>query len=601
MMKTMRQNMKTILWILILAFVATIIFSWGMGGFKGGGPKQGVIAEVDGVEIPVDRYEDLVQQRFQYEQSLQEEDLDETQVKQLRSEVWDEMIRDILIKQEVKKLGIRVSDKEIAYLVQNNPPEWLRRSEYFQDSTGQFDMAKYQSFLRNPAAARDLMMIEDNYRQTLPNQKFLNYILALVTVTDQEVWQKYVQDNETAKARYVVFRINDVTLDSNVVTDTDIENYYFAHKEEYLVPEKRRILYTLFEEKPSKEDSTAIYELAQELIQQLRDGADFAAFADEYSDDKSAKGGDLGFFERGRMVPEFEEAAFATPVGEISGPVLTKFGYHIIKVTDKKREGGVEKIRASHILLRIQPSADTRDQVRNAATGFADEVKETDFLEAADIYGVKVDTSAYFERKEYIPGLGRLPAAVEFIFTKRIGETGGPYPLRDGLVVFKIDDVQKEHYQTLSEVRDRIYSELLTQRKFEEAKKRAMEFYQSIEDPSEFTRKAEEAGLTIEETPNPFRSDQYIRGVGRDLEFNAAALALDVGQVAEPVRGQYGYYVLQVTERTKADSTKFAEQKEQLKQQLLSTKQNQYFAAWLEAAKKKARIKDFRYLYYRDY
>ncbi|HDH57254.1 MAG TPA: hypothetical protein ENF16_01455, partial [Bacteroidetes bacterium] len=126
MMQTMRQNMKVILWILVLAFIATIVFSWGMGGFKGGGPQQGIVAKVNGVDIPIDKLENLIQQRYTYEQNQQEGNLDEYRVKQIRSEVWDELIRDMLIEQEVKKLGIHVSDKEIAYLVQNNPPDFIR-------------------------------------------------------------------------------------------------------------------------------------------------------------------------------------------------------------------------------------------------------------------------------------------------------------------------------------------------------------------------------------------------------------------------------------------------------------------------------------------
>ncbi|MBU1651151.1 SurA N-terminal domain-containing protein, partial [bacterium] len=312
MMQQMRQSMKVILWILVLAFIATIVFSWGMGGFEGSGPKQGVVANINGQEISLDLFEETFQQRYQYEQSQQEEDLNEYQARNIRTQIWDEMVRDILVQQEVKKLGIKVSDKEIAYLVQNSPPVWIQQAEVFQTDS-LFDMAKYQDFLRNPAAARDLMMIEENYRQSLPSQKFLNYILALVTVTDQETWQKYVDDNLKAKAKFVTFRTDAVEVDSSIVTDKMISDYYFAHREEYLEPEKRRIAYVLFSEEPSAKDSAAVYELAEELMQRLKEGDDFAKLALEFSDDRSGEnGGELGWFERGRMVPEFEEVAFAS-------------------------------------------------------------------------------------------------------------------------------------------------------------------------------------------------------------------------------------------------------------------------------------------------
>ncbi|MBU0520581.1 peptidylprolyl isomerase [bacterium] len=602
MMQQMRQSMKVILWILVLAFIATIVFSWGMGGFEGSGPKQGVVANINGQEISLDLFEETFQQRYQYEQSQQEEDLNEYQARNIRTQIWDEMVRDILVQQEVKKLGIKVSDKEIAYLVQNSPPVWIQQAEVFQTDS-LFDMAKYQDFLRNPAAARDLMMIEENYRQSLPSQKFLNYILALVTVTDQETWQKYVDDNLKAKAKFVTFRTDAVEVDSSIVTDKMISDYYFAHREEYLEPEKRRIAYVLFSEEPSAKDSAAVYELAEELMQRLKEGDDFAKLALEFSDDRSGEnGGELGWFERGRMVPEFEEVAFASKKGDVVGPIQSKFGYHIIKVTGKKTEDGMEKVEASHILLKVEPSMDTKDELRNAVAGLTDEIQnKTSFHDAAEIFGVNVDTTAYFEKSDYIPGLGRLPAAVDYVFKRPLGDVGPTYTVREGMIIFKILDMKKERTKTVDEVRDTIVQALLEQHKLGTAKANAAEFFSQLPDAAAFETLAEERKLTVEETENPFAFAQYIRGIGRDYEFNTAALNLEVGEVGGPVKGQYGYYVMKVTEKTSVDSTKYLAKKDEIRSQILNQKQNEYFTQWLVSATEKANIKDFRYLYYRDY
>lgn len=601
MMQTMRQNMKVILWILVLAFIATIVFSWGMGGFKGGGPQQGIVAKVNGVEIPVDRLENLIQQRYTYERNQQEGDLSEYRIKQIRTEVWDELIRDMLIEQEVQKLGIRISDKEIAYLVQNNPPDFIRQNEHFQ-TDGSFDPAKYQDFLRNPAAARDLMMLEESYRKSLPNQKFINQILAMATVSDQEAWEQYRDENLTGKAEYVLFATADSEVDSSAISEKRIEDYYFAHREDYRIPEKRRILYAVFPEQPSREDSISILELARELKTRLDKGEDFAELAREYSDDRSGEnGGDLGFFGRGQMVPEFEEAAFSAKTGEIVGPVLSKFGYHLIKVTDRKTENGAEQVRASHILLKLQPSADTRDQVRAAAEGFADEIKESDFAEAAGIYNVKVDTSQFFERGSTIPGIGRLPAAVDFIFARPVGETGPPYQVRDGQVVFKIFDEQKERIQSLEEVKNSILAKLIEKESLSKAKERCSEFYQRIESPDQFEALANEAGMTPQVTDREFRFDDYIRDVGRDPAFTSTALSLEPGGVSRPVEGDKGYYLIKLLEKSKVDSSAFLLRREEIRNQILVTKQNQLYADWLAKAKEKAKIQDYRYLYYRDY
>lgn len=601
MMQTMRKNMKLVLWILVFAFIATIVFSWGMGGFKGRGPKQGIAATINGKQISVDQLEQMYQRRYQYEQTQNGSDLGEDQVKQLRSQVWDELIRDMLVEREVRKLGIRASDKEIAYLVQHSPPDFIRQNEHFQ-TDGKFDPQKYEQYLRNPAAARDLMMIEESYRKSLPGQKFANQMLAMATVSDREAWQAYLDENVKGKARYVLFANAESQVDSLSITPQQIEDYYSAHQDEYRLPEKRRIIYALFREEPSREDSANVLHQAEVILQRARQGDDFAALAKEFSEDRSGEnGGDLGYFERGRMVPEFEEAAFATPVGQVSGPVLSRFGYHIIKLTDKKMEDGVEKVRASHILLKIQASADTRDQVRASADGFADEIKESSFAQAASVYDVKVDTSDYFEKGSFIPGLGRLPAAVDFIFARPVGSPGPAYTVRDGIAIFQILDIQKERIQSLAEVKSQIVAQLLDEQRKGKALERGWQFRQRLSDPGQFVAQAQAAGLAVQETDKEFLITDYIRDVGRDPAFNAAALALQVGQVSDPVKGLKGCYVIQLTEKTQPDSSDFLRQRDEIRNRLLTQKQNDLYTQWLETAQKQAKIEDFRYLYYRDY
>ncbi|HEX7342722.1 MAG TPA: peptidylprolyl isomerase [bacterium] len=601
MMQTMRKNMKLVLWILVFAFIATIVFSWGMGGFKGTGPKQGIAAVINGREITLDRLEQLFQQRYQYEQTRQEADLTEDQVKQMRTQIWDELIRDTLIEQEVQRLGIRANDKEIAYLIRTMPPDFIRENEYFQ-TEGVFDPQKYEEYLRNPAAARDLMMIEDSYRKSLPNQKFVNQLLALATVSDQEAWQSYREENQKATARYVLFPSGDSVVDSTFATPQRLESYYNEHREEYRISAKRRIIYALFLEQPSRQDSANILQHAEELLQRARQGEDFAELARENSDDRSAEnGGDLGFFERGRMVPEFDEAAFSTPVGGITGPVQSRFGYHIIKVTEKKTEDGVEKIRASHILLKIQPSSDTREQIRSSAEGFAEELRESSFAQAAAVYGLDIDTTDYFERGDFIPSLGRLPAAVDFIFARPVGSSGPVYMVRDGLVVFQILDEQKERIQSLAEVKDRIVTEILQEARIDRAVEKGKELRSSLSDPSLFVSQAQAAGLTVQETDGEFRSTDYLKDIGRDPAFTGTALQLEVGQVSQPVKAMKGCYLIQLTQKIYADSAAFLKEREEIRNRLLTEKQNELYSQWLEAAKEKAKIEDYRYLYYRDY
>jgi parvulin-like peptidyl-prolyl isomerase len=602
MMQTMRKNMKVILWILVLAFIATIIFSWGMGGFKGSGPKQGIAAVINGHEITTERLEDLYQQRLQ---SLQEEnketELTEDQIKQARSQVWDDLVRDLLIEQEVRKQGIVATDQEIAFLIQNAPPDFIRNNEYFQ-TDGQFDMKKYEAFLRNPQAARDLMMIEDNYRKTLPNQKFLNELLSMAAVSEQETWQAFTEENLKGKARYVMFIVDTIKIDTNTVSRKQMEDYYYAHKEEYQVPERRRALYVTFKELPSGSDSLNILHHAEELKQRLDQGEDFATLAKDFSEDVSAKnGGDMGFFGRGQMVTEFEQAAFSAPLNQVVGPFLSQFGYHIIKVTERKTENGEEQVRAGHILLKIQPSPDTREVVRSAADGFAEDAQESDFAATARTYEVKVDTTQWFEKTTFIPGLGRMPGAVNLLFSRPAGQVTGVYNIRDGLVVFKSIEIKTAHIMPLNEVLTGVRYVIMEKMKKDKARERGEQFRRSVTDPSQLSQQASIVGLPLLETTTEFKLNDYLPNIGRDPIFTAAALALNVGELSQPVDGARGCYVIELTAKIYPDSTQYATDRDNLKARLLQAKQNEIYNDWLEGAKKKAKIEDYRWLYYRDY
>jgi parvulin-like peptidyl-prolyl isomerase len=481
------------------------------------------------------------------------------------------------------------------------PPDFIRQNEYFQ-TDGQFDPKKYEEYLRNPAAARDLMLIENSYRKSLPNQQYINQILALASISDKEVWQTFVAENQTGKARYVLFNSGDSPVDSSEISTPQIEKYYDEHKDDYEIAAKRRIIYAIFREQPSRQDSINVLQHAEELMQRAGEGEDFAQLAMDNSEDRSAEnGGDLGFFERGRMVPEFDEAAFSTPVGGITGPVQSRFGYHIIKVTEKKMEDGVENLRASHILLKIQPSPDTRDQVRAAAEGFTEEAPKTSFAQAAATYNVDVDTTDYFEKGGFIPGLGRLPAAADFIFARPLGSPGPVYPVRDGLVVFQILDEQKERFQNLSEVRSQMVAQLMDEKRIEKALERGRQFRSTVADPSQFAAQAQAVGLGVQETDREFKAADYLKDIGRDPAFMAGALALEPGALSQPIKGQKGCYLIQLLEKTYPDSFAFLTQSEEIRNRLLTQKQNEIYSQWLVTAQEEAKIEDYRYLYYRDY
>ena len=130
--------------------------------------------------------------------------------------------------------------------------------------------------------------------------------------------------------------------DKVTVTEEEIKAYYDEHRNEFTTPEMVKARHILVKVDPSasEEEKKQAYQKAEDILKQVQDGKDFAELATELSDDShtQSKGGDLGFFSRGKIVKPFEDVAFAMKPGETSGIVETQFGYHIIRVEDRKEE-----------------------------------------------------------------------------------------------------------------------------------------------------------------------------------------------------------------------------------------------------------------------
>jgi len=602
MLTKMRENMALVMWILVVAFVATIIFSWGMGGFKGN-VKPGIIASIDGRDITMEYFENLIQNAYAAKQNETGEQLTEDQIKEIRQTVWDELIRNSLMDEEIRRLKIPVTDSEVAYAVRNSPPDFIRQHEAFQ-TDGKFDMSKYQQFLADPSAARDLMMIESSYRQSMKSQKLIDRIIGTVRISDDEVWEKYLNQNQKVKVSYVLFNLSAVPRDTLAFPDNELRDYYFSHVQDFNDPEKRDLEYVAFSTTPTREDTASTLDLANEIIDRAREGEDFATLAAEYSKDKANAeiGGDLGFFTRGRMVKEFEDAAFAARVGDLVGPVKTRFGYHIIKVTDRKTENGEEQVRASHILLTVEAGTETIESARKNAFQFAEEAKKGDFRELATVYGVEVSQTDFFPNTGYIPRLGKLQSLSDFAFQQPVGRTSEAYFVRDSYYVFRIAGAENERVKSFDEVKDDITNIMSEQQRLEALEKQARSFRDEIRQPDDFERIARQDSLELKDVTTPFTFDDYVPGIGRQKVFNGAALRLNApGDISEPVKLTRGWSVIKLLEKTPIDSTNYMAKRDELRQQLIMQKRNEAYQAWLTELKDNANIKDYRYLYYRDY
>ena len=605
MLKTLRQNTKIVLWAVVAGFVGMIVFAWGMDvtGIRSRKLMQ-TMGEINGRKISIQEFRNAIQQAYaqQREQTKTEPDQ-----RKLVQDTWDSIVNQILISQEIRKRNLYATDAEIVHYLHTTPPTFLQDLETFQ-TDGQFDRNKYVQFLDDPASMRDrrgqqiILYAESYARAVLPAQKLQDEIMAAVKVSDAEVREKYREDHEKVKVRYVGLELNSIPDSLITVTDADIRAYYEAHSSEYQDTEKRRYSYVVLEKKPTPADSLAVHEEAMRLVKEAREGADFAELAKEYSDDSGSapKGGDLDYFGRGRMVKSFEDAAFAMKVGDISDPVLSRFGWHIIQLTDRRTsEKGEEEVKARHILLKIEPSAGTLGELRQKAEWILDDARQEGLMKAAQKHNVELKDTGFFSKGTFIPGIGgQAGSLVDFAFHNDVGAIPRVYENSQGLYILQLSGQRKAGRIPFEEVQDRVRREVETEQRKEVARTRLQPVAQALASGQTFEQAAALDSLQIQE-PEPFTRTGYVRGIGSRNEFIATAFRLQQpGDVSDIVTTNRGAYLIQLVEKIPMDEEQFAQEKETLRKQLLNRKRNELYVAWFNDLKERAKIVDNRYLFY---
>ncbi len=594
MTNKLREGTKTILMILVFAFIATIVVDWGMGGLKRDQP-QGVIASVNGNEI---HYEEFTQ-RYQNELAQYREqsgsDPEGYQLQQIENQVFETLVQQRLLSDVVKKVHLDASDDEILEEIYNNPPQELRQNKVFQDSTGAFNMKSYQAALDNPGAGQFWTAVEDYLRSSLPMRKLDNLVRASAVVTEDDARQEYMKRNLKAKAEYVLFAADQFAASVAAPSENEIKKYYDEHKADYEQAEQRIIDYVLLEFKATKADSEAILTQAADIIQEAKSGTDFANLAQIYSQDTgSAKnGGDLGWFGKGQMVKPFEEAAFAAAKGDIVGPVESQFGVHIIKVEDKRVENKEPQVLAKHILLKYEISPKTRENLREEAAYLAEAAKESNLATIAKAENLVCKKSQPFFSGGFIPEVGMESRVNNFVFRSKAGTVSDVFQIERGYLVLQVMDILPEHVKSLAEVKEQIVNKLKHDKAMAAAKEKCQAAYSRAASASSLAAVAMENGLTVQ-TTDSFPMSGYVQNVGREPAFVGAAFALNPGQVSKPVEGSRGYFLLRLIEKSSFNEQEFASQKETLKNQILSRRQQSMFGQWYAALKEKSKIKDFR-------
>lgn len=602
MMSKLRKNMAMVLWILVFAFIGTIVFSWGMGGFKGQ-VEPGVIAKINGTKLTREAYDQTLQEQMNMARQQTEGALTEAQAAQVREQVWQNMINQILLEQAREKAEVTVTDAEVARAVRQSPPPQITSNPAFQDSMGNFNVQLYNQVLADPQYVDFVVSVEQIVREQLLQQKMLQRITAPVIVSEQEARNEFKRQYTTAKASFGLIPARRMAADTSAVTEARLREIYRDMRDEFKVEASLAVRYILVPDEPSREDSLDAKELVQSLKRRVQEGESFEELARDYSEDPSAEdGGDLGWFKRGRMVPEFEQAAFDARPGQLVGPVLTQFGYHLIKVENRRGRGDNAEVKASHILIRVEQSPQTQEDLRARAEGFMDEARESSFEDAAQVYNLEIRQIHRLGREGFNPVVRDNRAVREFLFNRPVGDVSPVYMLPDGYAVFQATEEFEEQVQPFEDVRPQLMEEALHEQQLDQAGAIAQDIYGKIQQGEDFTQALQDAGFPPSRTAREFTVDGFVAGgVGRDARFTTAAFQLQPGEISEPVRTDRGYYIIRLDELKEADMSTWPQRRVSYIRDLTQKRQQEALGRWLEQQREEAKIKDFRYMYYTNY
>jgi peptidyl-prolyl cis-trans isomerase D len=604
MMRTLRKYMRHILWIVAASFILTIVFSWGMGGFKNrrNPAKSGIIGSVAGQKIHYQQFAKIYQQELdRVKQQSGDQEINEYQVQRIRDDVWNTLVQDILMSREIRRQHIQITPEEVVYYMRNNPPEFVKNHEQFQ-TDGKFDLNKYREALSDPRNYNAWIPVENYFKGLLPLQKLQQEIISTVRVSDGEALEYYKMNNEKVKVQYLFIDPEEFPANHKEITEDLIKKYYTAHEKDYEQPEMRKLQYIKFEIKPSREDTLQTLETAKYIINELHSGTDFAELAQDFSKDPGSvsKGGDLGFISKGTMVKPFEDAVFSAKVGSIIGPVETQFGLHVIEILARKIENGEPQVHARHILLKYETSSETNDDIREKAQSFYTELSENKkitFQSLADQKGYQIDETPLFRKGGFIPGIGMSSRISYLAFNNSVGWISEPARSGENLIVFRISEIQKSGFKPLADVKPAITRILEKQYQKEMAEKKASEIMGKIQSGVDFKMAAHENNQEINET-DYFTLQGNVEKVGRDPKFSGTAFGLTPGEISQPVESNRGYYIIQLLDRTKIHESLFKAEKESIKQQLLEQKQQQIYTAWVKHLEESVKIEDYRDEYF---
>ena len=628
MLDRMRRHRGWLKWSLGLVVVAMAVFfiptdSLQPTGTTVGAAPNEVVADVDGHELTAgdfqQRYLSQIQAyRNQFGGSINDQLLRQLGIEQ---QILTQMVDEQVALIEADRHGIRVSDEELAQQIFSIPG--------LQENGRFIGEERYEQLLQSQSPPMTKRQFEDSLRRSMVIDKLRAALTDWMAVSDADLEREYRKRNEKVKLQVVALTA-DQFRSQVTVSDADVAAHFESKKAEYRVGEQRKIKYLLLDRDQARQkvtvpvtdvqryynnnieqyqtpeqvrashillnsagkDEAAVRKQAETILAQAKAGADFAELAKKFSEDEGSKptGGDLNYFGRGRMVPEFEAVAFTIAPGQISDLVKTQYGFHIIKVVDKRAAvtQTIDQVRPQIQQILAAQIAD--QQITDRAQQLDERIDNPgDLDEAAGELGLMVQESGLFQRQDPVPGLGAAPQVADAAFQLADGAVSDALGSPRGPVFITVVEKKDPYVPPLDEVKDRVREDVIRARATELSRQRAGAVAASLKSAKDFAAAAKTQGLEAKDTQLVSR-DSALPDVGVSPEVDKAAFALPVGGVSDPIQTTDGTVVVRVVERDDVTPDEFRIARERFRAELLNERRGQFFTAYMTKVKDRLSI-----------
>ena len=625
MLDRMRRHKGWLKWSLALVCLAFVVFyipdfltPQGVGAAPGD-----VLATVGDRKVTVGDFNRVYRAQLQAMQASYGGAGAEQLLRQLGidRQILQQLIDEQAALAEADRLGITASDAEIRKQILSLPA--------FQEN-GQFiGEERYRQILQFQSPPMSTTQFEQQMRSSVVLQKFQTAVSEWIVISDATLQAEHRRLNERIQVEFVSLTAGEFR-EQVEVTDEDVAAYFEANQEAYRIPDKRRVRYLQVDAEQLREtvtvpeadvertyndqidqystpgevrashillstenkDEAEVRVRAEELLEQARAGADFAALATEHSDDEgsAAQGGDLGFFGRGRMVPQFEDAAFSLEPGGISDLVSTQFGFHIIKLVERQ-EAVLRPLKEVYVQIEDQIKWQrAQTQAEQMATTITGQLQGADDMDrVAGIHGLTVQESGLFAATEPLAGLGFSAEASARAFTLADGEVSEGIRTPQGIGFIAVSGRQDSELPDLEMVKDQVELDLTTERSVELSRARADELAGTLREASDFAQAAERAGLEVTS------SELFTRGaapltLGITPAAEAVAFDADLGTVSDPIVSDTTITIVRVVDREEPTTEQFEAAADGLRTTLLQEQRGRFFASYMDKVKERITI-----------